>query len=178
MQVGLADAEVRIQNLFDSNVRERQAALAGSRPRKQRLPAAGRSEEQHPSACAAVVLLVQVVTLEREDDRSVDRLLHVVEAADIGEGNGRLRVELELWLFSKPALVDALLHDTDELLQPQRLVQLLLQLGDAVDCSSRACSVDERLRSVMSAGCKSRPPAGDEPVLVQLLLGEQQLVLC
>ena len=96
VEVPLADTEVRIEDLLDPYVRERQAAFARGRAREQRLPAAGRPEEQHAPAGPALVLLVEVVALEREDDRAVNRLLDVLEAADLCERHAGLRVEPEL----------------------------------------------------------------------------------
>src|SRR5919197_3110030 len=71
VEVALADAVVRIEDVLDAHVRERQPALTCGRARKQRLAAAGRSEQQHAAAGAAPVLLVQVLPLERKDDRAV-----------------------------------------------------------------------------------------------------------
>ena len=116
MEVALAHAAVGVEDLLDPDVRERQAACARGRAREHRLPAAGRAEEEHAAAGSALVLLVEVGALKRQDDRPVDGLLDVVEPADVREADGRLRVELELRREWRAVLADALLHDLDEML--------------------------------------------------------------
>src|SRR2546423_9324074 len=61
VQVALADPEIRVEDLLDADVRERQAAFAGSGTREQRLPATRWPEEEHPAARSPLVLLVEVV---------------------------------------------------------------------------------------------------------------------
>ena len=56
MEVALARADVRIENLLDADVRERQPALAGRRASDERF-AAPRRPKQHPSAGTTLVLL-------------------------------------------------------------------------------------------------------------------------
>src|SRR5919197_640830 len=122
VQVPLADAEVRVEDLLDADIGERQAAFARRRTRKQRLPAARRPEEQHPAADAALVLLVEVVPLEREDDGAVDRLLDLLEPADVREHYGRPGVEPQL----RRALVVGVPDELHHLLETEAGVDLAL----------------------------------------------------
>src|SRR5919204_2490597 len=90
VQVPLADAVERIEDLLDPDVREGKPALSRCRPCEQRLAATWRAEEEDTSARASLVLLVQIAPLERKDDGAVDRLLDVFEPADVGKADRRL----------------------------------------------------------------------------------------
>ena len=134
VQVRFAHAEVRVEDLFDAHVREREPALAGGRPREQRLAAARRAEQQHAAASGALVPLVEVVALKREDDRALDRLFHILQPAHVGKRDGRLGVQFELWPLRHAFLVDAATaNDLDHALQTEALVDLVLQLRDSLD---------------------------------------------
>src|SRR2546423_7138924 len=71
VQVALADAEKRVEDLLDADVRERQAALAGGGPREQRLSPNPPPGEQHPPAPPTRVLLLDVLTPAGEDHLAV-----------------------------------------------------------------------------------------------------------
>src|SRR5262249_36624261 len=89
-------------------------ALAGGGARQQRLAAAGRTVEQHAPAGAAAELLEQRGLLERQDDAAMDLLLHLREAADVGERDPRLLRLQERRRIGRRAFLPGLVADDRE----------------------------------------------------------------
>jgi hypothetical protein len=176
VEVALAEAQVRIQHVLDPHVEEREPTLAGGRAGEQGLAAAGRAVEHHAAARAAPVLQVEVGSLERQDDRAVDRLLGVVEAADVGEGHLRLGVEV---VRGREGLVcvHARLGRRRLRAAAQLALEVGLQGGHAVDHPVVLGPLQHPGRELEVAGLERRGAGVDDAVLRQRAALEQELVV-
>src|SRR5207247_6617749 len=95
VEVLLADPDEGVEDLLDAHVREREPTLRGRRPGEERLATARRAVEKHAAAGLPAVALVQIGPLEREDDRTVDGLLDILEAAHVRESGRAAGFELD-----------------------------------------------------------------------------------
>ena len=84
-----ADADEHLDEVRTGDREERHLGFAGDRAREQRLAGAGRADHQHAARDLAAEALELGRVLEEVDDLA-DFLLRLVDAGDVGEGDGDL----------------------------------------------------------------------------------------
>src|SRR5207247_6738388 len=125
-----------------------------------------RAEEVNAAAGPPAVLLVQLGLAEREDDRAVDRLLDLLEAADVVERRRLAPLDLD----RRCSRIRRRPRDADDGLDAELLVDLALEGGDALDDTCLAGAVREPRGQNDVAGGESGPASFEQSLVAQVTL--------